>query len=234
MKLRPSQRFMNWYQGNDDIERIPPKSGLKRAGYLIRNYAGCLIISNLIFIVSCLPVFTIPAAITAQNVYLGLMFRDGYGFSWDDYRKEFKADLFKMLPVGIFGLILLLYAYYLLSLAGNFGADGAALTGFGIGAAVFGFLLSAYSFVLASMVELPVRHILKNAVILMVVEWKASLAALAAAAVYWWLFFITMPYSLPVLLLFGFSVFQLIIYAIIEKTVKRRVTEPYEKSKTGY
>ena len=49
----------------------------------------------------CIPVVTIPAALCAQNAYLGKMFRNGYGFDFSDYWKEFKSSLWKHLPAGL-------------------------------------------------------------------------------------------------------------------------------------
>lgn len=46
----------------------------------------------------CIPVVTIPAALCAQNAYLGKMFRNGYGFDFSDYWKEFKSSLWKLPP----------------------------------------------------------------------------------------------------------------------------------------
>ena len=217
---------MNWYQGNNDREKEPPRSGPARVGFLIWNFAGRFIAANLIFIASCLPVVTIPAAIAASNRYLGIMWRDGYGFSFSDYKKEFRDDILKTLPIGILCAALFAYAWYLMSLAGNFGSSGAPLTGFGIGAAIIGILTGAYGFVLASMVDLPVKYLLRNAFILMIAEWRSSLLVILATAAYWFIFITTMPYSLPLLLLCGFSVYQLIVYSVIEKTIKKRVIRP--------
>jgi hypothetical protein len=224
--LKLTSRFMNWYQGNNDREKEPPRSGLRRVGFLIWNFAGRFILANLVFLASCLPVVTIPAAIAASNRYLGIMWRDGYGFSFEDYRKEFKSDFLKTMPIGAFSAALLLYACYLMSLAGNFGKDGAPLMGFGIGAAIFGILTGAYGLVLASMTDLPVKYLMKNAFILMIAEWRTSAAVTVLTAVYAAVFILTMPYSLPLLLLTGFSIYQLMIYSLIEKTVKKRVIRP--------
>ena len=64
---------------------------------------------------------TIPAALSALNRYLSAIYRVGYGFSLEDYWKEFKSDILKNLPAGVLTGALGFYSCYLLSLAGNFG-----------------------------------------------------------------------------------------------------------------
>ena len=59
---------------------------------------------------------TIPAAWSALNRYLLGIYRVGYGFSLEDYWKEFKSGILKNLPAGLLTGGLGFYAYYLMSL----------------------------------------------------------------------------------------------------------------------
>ena len=63
-------KFMDWYHGINDMEKEPPRSGIKRVGYIIWNYSGRLVLINLAFIVGGIPIVTRPPAITALNSYL--------------------------------------------------------------------------------------------------------------------------------------------------------------------
>ncbi len=119
--MRLTKRFMDWYQGNNDKEKETPKGGVKRVGYVLWNYAGRLVGANVLFLLCCIPIVTIPAALSALNRYLSAIYRVGYGFSLEDYWKEFKSDILKNLPAGVLTGALGFYSCYLLSLAGNFG-----------------------------------------------------------------------------------------------------------------
>ena len=88
MLMRLTKRFMDWYQGNNDKEKETPKGGVKRVGYVLWNYAGRLVGANVLFLLCCIPIVTIPAALSALNRYLSAIYRVGYGFSLEDYWKE--------------------------------------------------------------------------------------------------------------------------------------------------
>ena len=75
---------------------------------------------NFLFILTCLGVVTIPAAITARNAITITMYRDKNHFLWRDYWKAFKTDFWRALLGGvIFGALLTLFfiASYLLPLS---------------------------------------------------------------------------------------------------------------------
>ena len=55
---------MDWYQGNNDKEKETPKGGVKRVGYVLWNYAGRLVGANVLFLLCCIPIVTIPAALS--------------------------------------------------------------------------------------------------------------------------------------------------------------------------
>ena len=94
------KKITDWYFGNNDREKETPKGGATRVLYLCWNYTGKLCLSGFLFLLCCIPVITIPAALCAQNAYLGKIFRNGYGFDLSDYWKEFKSSLWKHLPAG--------------------------------------------------------------------------------------------------------------------------------------
>lgn len=225
------ERFMDWYHGNNDTEQEPPKKGAPRVWYVIRNYGGKLVLVNILFLLCCLPVVTIPAALAALNRYISKIFRTGYGFTMGDYWKEFKQSLLKCLPLGILSFVLGFYAYYLLSVSGNF--EGSPMRdmifGIGIGVLIFDILLTSYVFVMTAMLDLPNRYLLKNALILMIAEWKNSLILAAETFVFAGIILAAAPYSFWLIFL-GYSIQQLIVYAIVEPAVNKRIIEPYEKS----
>lgn len=230
--MKIGQRFSDWYLGNNETEKEPPKGGLKRVFYLIVNYSGKIILINIIFILSCLPIFTIPAAITALNKYILKVFRIGYGFSLSDYFTEFKNGILKCLPLGIMVGAMDFYAYYLLSLANNFTQpyQKSVITGIGIAFLFIGILSGSYIFMLSAMLELPNKHIIKNSFILIILEWKTSILIFLSILFTDFLILLFIPYSI-LLILFGFIVWQqLLVCSLINPIVNRRIIEPYEKS----
>ena len=215
--MRLTKRFMDWYQGNNDKEKETPKGGVKRVGYVLWNYAGRLVGANVLFLLCCIPIVTIPAALSALNRYLSAIYRVGYGFSLEDYWKEFKSDILKNLPAGVLTGALGFYSCYLLSLAGNFGKGTThdVLIGCGIGVMIFAILIGGYYFVMSAMLDLGVGVLLKNTFLIMELEWKLSMALA--------------PYSLFLLLTIGVSFPQMVIYACVDRAVERRVLQPFEK-----
>ena len=212
---------MDWYQGNNDKEKETPKGGVKRVGYVLWNYAGRLVGANV----------TIPAALSALNRYLSAIYRVGYGFSLEDYWKEFKSDILKNLPAGVLTGALGFYSCYLLSLAGNFGKGTThdVLIGCGIGVMIFAILIGGYYFVMSAMLDLGVGVLLKNTFLIMVLEWKLSMVIVITVVIAGGILLALAPYSLFLLLTIGVSFPQMVIYACVDRAVERRVLQPFEK-----
>ena len=229
--MRLTKRFMDWYQGNNDKEKETPKGGVKRVGYILWNYAGRLVGANVLFLLCCIPIVTIPAALSALNRYLLVIYRVGYGFSLEDYWKEFKSDILKNLPVGVLAGALGFYSCYLLSLAGNFGKGTThdVLIGCGIGVMIFAILIGGYYFVMSAMLDLGVGVLLKNTFLIMVLEWKLSMVIVITVVIAGGILLALAPYSLFLLLTIGVSFPQMVIYACVDRAVERRVLQPFEK-----
>ena len=91
-------------------------------------------------------------------------------------------------------------------------------------------LFSSYVFVLLPSLALKNRHIAKNALVLMVTEWKIDLViigSIVAMAIIIAAFF---PYTVILLLFIWFSLQQLIICTAVNETMQRRIIDPYEQS----
>lgn len=226
------QKLMNWYHGQNDAEKTPPKGGIKRVGYIIANYTGRLFIVNIVFILSCIPVVTIPAAFIALNGYLIKIFRQGYNFSLADYFNEYKASIFRGIPMGAFLGTLLFYGYYLISLSGNFidKSLGSVIMGIGIAVFIITLVFGTYLFILTAMLSLSVRHLFKNAFILMLVEWKCSFKAACVSLLMIGLLVAFLPYSLYLVLIGFYSILQLLLVSVLMPAVMKRIVEPYENN----
>ncbi|HEX3039043.1 MAG TPA: DUF624 domain-containing protein [Caproiciproducens sp.] len=205
-----------------------PKKGAARFFFLFSTYFWSLIGVNLLFVLCCLPIVTIPASLCALNHYLIKMVRDGVGFSLTDYWNEWKGQLLKGLPAGLVCALPLCYGYYLLSMSAGRQGSGMVFA-FGIFWVLLGLLFGSYVFVLLAMLELPLRALLKNVLILIVAEWKASLCVLGATVFTLAAGSLLFPYSVPVMAICWFSWLQLALCCIINELVQKRIIGPYEK-----
>ncbi|MFV0363484.1 MAG: DUF624 domain-containing protein [Suipraeoptans sp.] len=224
------KKFSNWYYGNNDNEKETPKGGLGRVWYVIVNYIGSLVFINIVFIISCLPIFTIPASIIAMSRYVGKIYNDGFGYGMDTYIKEFKSQILKSIPLGLLVGVLAFYGYYLVSLAGNFigGSLSDILTGMGVAILLIGLTFGSYVFTLAAHVDLPNKHLIRNSAILMICEWKRSLGLAFIFAIVIIATLALAPYSIFALVLCLFSFLQLLMSAIVMPVIKKRIIIPYE------
>ena len=200
--------------------------------YLAWNNTGGLLLSALLFLVCCIPLVTIPAAICAQNAYLGKMYRQGYGFELTDYWKEFRESLWKHLPSGLLFAAVGFYGYYLMSLAGNFAGNSPAgiLTGVGGGILILTLVIGGWYFMQASMLELSGKQLLHNAWILAVTAWKKSGIFLVESLIFAGFLLGMAPWSL-FFLIPGLAIYQLAACGILGSGVAERIVEPYEKQK---
>lgn len=82
------------------------------------------------------------------------------------------------------------------------------------------------------MLNLPLRSLLKNALILMIVEWKVSLCVLGTTILSLIAAWILYPYSVPVLLLCWFAWLQLALCCMINEAAQKRIIGPYEEQRT--
>ena len=228
-------RFMKWYLGENDVEKEPPKDGFFRILYLVVNFPGKLFMINIVFIISCIPLITIPAAWTALCAFTGKMFLKGYDFTLEDYLAELKDGFIKKLVLGIMESAVIFYGYYLMSLAGNFKAvsdNTSYVIIMGAGCAIFGIgiLFAAWTFVLAAHLRLGLSGIIRNAAILLILEWKSSLKLIIYTAIYLFIILALLPYSILVPMIIGNSLYGLISCSIICPVIKRRITDPYEEA----
>ena len=204
-----------------------PKSGIKRFGYVLFHNFWRLIALNCLFLAFCLPVVTIPASLCGLNRVLIKLTRDGYSFLWSDFHKEFKACLFKSLPFGLLSAFLLFDVW----VAANAAVAGEELS---IPALTIAFLLfllnslfSGYAFVFLPSLDAGGRAIAKNALVIMLSEWKADLVVLGVSVLSVFVLAGLFPYSV-FLLPIWFAFAQLAVCVCVNEPMQRRIVAPYE------
>ena len=202
-----------------DREKPVPKSVSGRLVYYIRYYYPMLLGLNLLFIVCCIPVVTIPGAWCAMTYVLTKLVRGEVISLWSDFFREFKADFFKrvftwsLLVIAPFSL-----AFYTVWMGLDY--DGTVTRGICF---LVLFCLQSYWFCCMALISAPVGKNLKNAAILMAAEWKRTLALLLSAGVLMAACFLFPMYGLPVAVLCLFSVCQLIVCLYLTQPILDRL-----------
>lgn len=214
------------------VTEPPPKQGIKRFLFVLSNHFWRLVTLNLLFLLFCVPVITIPAAFCGMNRVLIKLVREGNCFLWSDFIKEFKGSFLKSLPLGILSAFIMFDAYYALSIgAAADSTTGSVITAIGIILIVANVWFSGYVFVLLPSLELKNRHIIKNALILMMTEWKTNIVMLGCTLLMAFIAIVSFPLSIILLLFIWFSFLQLIICTAVNSPMERRIVEPYERTK---
>lgn len=216
----------------DGVTELPPEKGAKRFFFLLATHPWKLVTLNLMFLMFSIPVVTIPAAVCGVNRVLIKLVREGNCFLWSEFIKEFKANLFKSLPFGLLFASLLFMSYYALSVSTSSADSGQSIFAGAIGLFILGLtlLFSSYVFVLLPSLALKNKHIAKNAMILMVTEWKTDLLIIGSIVAIAFIIGALFPYTAVLLLFIWFSLQQLIICTAVNETMQRRIIKPYEQS----
>jgi len=167
---------------------------------------------NLMFVLCCIPVVTIPAAITAMHYVFVRIARGEKPSLRKDALPVFKREFARSLLMGVMILIALMvsvtsFLFYIRLAAGNILFMAPAVISGSIALLVF--LMSFYIFTMLALLDLPLKAIIRNAYMLAILNIKYSLCAgiyiLFIAGIGVLLFPHTVPLSLMVL--FSLAIF---------------------------
>ena len=221
-----------WYEPKKDRPDIPkdapkPLPHIKVLTTLWREFWN-LIKLNLLFLLSCIPIVTIPAALTAMSRITCTMVRDENFFLWNDYWKAFKRDFWRSLLVGIVAAFLLfifsvsLVFYY--RLAGAVDKLFLLIAAFSVCLVLIALLASCYFFPMLALVDLPVRKLVVNSLVMVFGCFKRSLLAF----LWFVLFFVLLgigllPTSVIYLAVIGFSLTSVMVCFAVYPPIEDRV-----------
>jgi len=195
------------------ITKDAPKQGAALFFDVLRREIFNLIKLNLLFILFCIPVITIPAAMTAMSKILFLMLKDKPHELWGDFFECFKKEFLRSLAVGFAIFILIgisVFSFYFYSMAMQSPAFSLILRAVLV-ALMAAFLIAAfYAFPLIALTDLPVKHIVKNAFLLTALMLPKNLLALTLFVLLWFIALLFYPYSLALVLIIFFSLSGLI------------------------
>lgn len=181
------------------------------------------IVLNLIFLITCLPVITIGAALSSLYYVTLKEARGEYGYLVRTYIREFKRNL-KSATIA-FSILFVIGAALLFNIVFWFGTGtiiSTILTGVMIAASVAWFLIFAYTFPLIGRFENSTKQTFKNAFGLAVIHLKYTLALITIDAFVFFLCLFLAPMKL-IMVLFGFA-----FVAYCQSFVFKKIFEPYE------
>ena len=226
---RFSEKIKDFYfKPGKGVEQPPPERGLKAYWFIAQTHFFKLITLNLIFILFCIPVVTIPSAITAMNRVLLNLVRKGYCYTFSDFFEAFKSEFLQSFVLGLFYAAFGFLVYFLSVNLANLFEGFAAGYGLALLAVFFIliYILASYSFALTALVNLSIGAVLKNSFIFLFVEFKRNfvlvgMAILSAGII------VLFPFSIPVILFLLFAFTQLAVCLCVNEAIQIRVIDPY-------
>ncbi len=219
-----------WYEPRPDRPDLT-KEDVKKRGFmgfmetLWREFFE-LIKLNLLFLITCIPVVTIPLALTAMSDITVTMVCDKNHFLWPDYWKAFKRSVAQSLLGGLAYAVILVaftastvFYYRLMSATKLF----VVLSGFSACLLLFAFASAMYFFPMAARVDLPTKTLLKNAVILTFTNFRKTLPAMLWGVLFLILGIGLLPVSAIFVVFIMFSFMSLISTYLLWPSIAREV-----------
>ena len=169
---------------------------------------------NMLFLLFCLPVVTIPAAMTAMGGVTLTMVRDENHFLFQDFWRVFKREFGRSLGAGwllLLGMAATGYGVYFYSAMTAWGWMRIVPSALGVVAFLILFSMSFYVFSQLAMLDLPFRAVLKNAFYLTFVRMSKNLIMMVLVGLILFISVGLLPYSTPAVAMLIFSICSLIV-----------------------
>ena len=228
-------QMKRWYEPRKNRPDIP-KDAKKKTGVvgyleiLWREFFS-LVGLNMLFVVCCLPIITIPAAITGMSYVTVTMVRDKNHFLFADFFRAFKRDFWRSLLAGIIFFVMIVIfafsAYFYYTMGQNTVNSAlilvvlAAVSGC---MAVLTLMTACVFFPMLSMVELNVKALIKNSLVLIGSNFKKSVALfLTVLFLAGFLGIGLLPQSTFYIALIMFSLVSLITSYLFVPVIEKRV-----------
>ena len=207
-----------------DTSGTQPGRGLIRTAF---EELLTLLFLNMLFLVTSIPVITIPAGLTAMSGICLKMRREEQVRLWKDYFAFFRRDFLRSLGGGVILAGMTALFGYVSWLYSQLSVQKSYLLGLGIITMLLMLcvLMTAfYFFPMNAMIDLPVPVLLRNSFVLAALEIRRSLAALIAFALLMVLGGAGLwPYSMVYLLLLAFALLSLILVFLTAPAIERKV-----------
>lgn len=196
--------------------------------YLMGSNILKMIWLSVILAVGCVTVVFAPAVLTGANRSLLILLRGRGGLFWEDFREDFLDRFFKKLGYWLLMMLIPvsigLWLYIL-------GAGAQLVQTVIVVCLLVSFVIQTYFFTMLAALEITLENCLKNAVLLLFLEWKTSIVLLAGYALLIFAAYLTFPYSIPVLSFFLLSCIMLLTCQQVRRIIIRRGLYATEEKK---
>lgn len=189
---------------------------------------------NLIYCLFCIPVITIGPATAAATYILRNYVREQHAFLWGDFWKEFKQNFKQSMAVGLLMLFsygVLFFAVYFYS---HFLSQSAMLfIPLVVCAAVLLIIsfMGNYLYLLIVTLELRMKPLLKNALILALVGLKQNFLILLFSMMISLPLFLLLPWTVVIVLFFGPTTVIFIQCFLADPLVQKYCVDPFHPKK---
>lgn len=162
------------------VEKNPTnRMPFKRYWELFSNKFGTFFKINLIYFLFCIPIVTFGPATAAMTAMMRNIYLERPQFIFSDFKDLFKENFKRSFGIGIIDVIMIELAVFLLRFWNVYmGEEHTALFILLTALEVLFLLLNFYVYPQIAAMDLPLGAILKNSLILMVVNLKAELIPL--------------------------------------------------------
>ncbi len=213
-------------QGPGVPRHAPPKQGLALLADVVTREWWTLIELNLLYVLCCLPLVTIPAAQVAMTRVCVLMLEDRNVYLLRDFRETFVKRFWRATAFGAIALVAVAVAGY----AAYFFAQAATtqllfvlpLTA-SVAIATFAILAAAYGLTLLAMGDQGLAATIRLALLGALARPLPALAAFGVVAVLWLLHVAFYPASIFMPAIFNFSYGTLAVTFGVHKAAARLI-----------
>ena len=205
----PEPKSLHGNEGNDG-EGCKPLKGVELFFHLVRTHEGALVKISLLFIVSCLPIVTIPVAWYALTSMLVRMTDRRMFFVWQDWwdawRSGWRRAYAVMMPYCLLMCVAVGACHFYLGQASPLGS---VLSGVCLVVLLLGCMAGPYVCSMTVRTCLAATAVWRNAGLLVPLRLKSNLVVLVFDMLVLAVGLLLLPWTLFVLPLFGMSVMGL-------------------------
>jgi len=223
-------------EGPGIAKDAPAKTGFALLADVVARNWWELVQLNLLVLLCCLPLVTIPAALVAAARICVLMLEDRPTYLGRDFFEAFRQRLWKATAVGLVATVaigLSGYAAFIFLQASKASIFLALPLTISAVTTVFLAITAAYALVLLALRDQPLGLLLKRALLGALAKPLPALAALGFVAVLWVLHVLFYPVSIlmPVLVNFSFGMLA-VVFGVHQATVRLLALEGATRSAT--
>lgn len=181
---------------------------------------------NFLFIIFSIPIITLPASLGALNSLTMLIVQRKHVFIWSDFVSKFKENWKQSTICFLIFTSLMAFSVFCLNLYLNMSQiNQLFIIFFFITLTIMFFLImiSLYVYPLITTISLSIKNIIKNSILLSVVCIKTSLLGLIVFLFFILNFIAFFPFTLPLILIMGFSILSFINSFITFKCIDKYI-----------